>query len=603
MEQEKYDVFISYSRKDYVDEHKNVIPGNEVSKIKDALTNAGITYWFDEDGIYSGDNFVEKIVSNIENAKVFLFLSTANANKSLYTCKEIASADEFKKHIIPVRIDSTPYNKKVLFRIADLNYIEYYTNPHKGIEDMIRSIKAYLEKLAKADRERKEEEKKKELEKEKAKAKTIKEISEIEILVSKLDNDENGIDIDRKYLILRANKLDDETHRHRLIELIDNSGAIHKKHKVETHALEEKIAALEQIISSIDSNNNDDKSSHNKNFIIDWRHPKLIWQQVVRTFAQRNMVTNILFVFCFIVSIALFPICAVKVTCGFSLDNMRWFIYLSIVSCFYMYGIFYCLVNKRIGIYFLMLFPIMVSPLVFITLSDEWPNNYYVFERCFWLTIIETSISFSLFVLLLLKKNGCTAWKLMESEYPQIGIKGLTTIFFTYSLFIFFSFYVYSKGIDSFNKKISETFANEKDKENTDKLYLKRHDVWKKADLFSEKFKRYYEYIEEQRLDSILDSDYSKGEDGPRNGYWIQILGCLCEKYNNGLYVFDELEQLSNQAKSGQIHLKQIAPGLHYSYNETSISNVVGERNKKMELRKDTLEPRRKCSVTKDTIY
>ncbi len=29
----KYDVFISYSRKDYVDEQKNVIPDNVISKI------------------------------------------------------------------------------------------------------------------------------------------------------------------------------------------------------------------------------------------------------------------------------------------------------------------------------------------------------------------------------------------------------------------------------------------------------------------------------------------------------------------------------------------------------------------------------------------
>ena len=43
MEQTKYDVFISYSRKDYVDEQKNLIPGNEVSKIKDALTKAEIS--------------------------------------------------------------------------------------------------------------------------------------------------------------------------------------------------------------------------------------------------------------------------------------------------------------------------------------------------------------------------------------------------------------------------------------------------------------------------------------------------------------------------------------------------------------------------------
>ena len=54
MKQTQYDVFISYSRKDYVDEQKNIIPGNEVSKIKDALSEAGITYWFDEERIYSG---------------------------------------------------------------------------------------------------------------------------------------------------------------------------------------------------------------------------------------------------------------------------------------------------------------------------------------------------------------------------------------------------------------------------------------------------------------------------------------------------------------------------------------------------------------------
>lgn len=37
MEQTIYDVFISYSRKDYVDEQKCVISGNVVSKIKEAL--------------------------------------------------------------------------------------------------------------------------------------------------------------------------------------------------------------------------------------------------------------------------------------------------------------------------------------------------------------------------------------------------------------------------------------------------------------------------------------------------------------------------------------------------------------------------------------
>ena len=35
MEQKHYDVFISYSRKDYKDKNDNIIPDNIVSKIKE----------------------------------------------------------------------------------------------------------------------------------------------------------------------------------------------------------------------------------------------------------------------------------------------------------------------------------------------------------------------------------------------------------------------------------------------------------------------------------------------------------------------------------------------------------------------------------------
>ena len=61
----QYDVFISYSRKDYVDENQNVIPNNIVSQIKELLSNEGISYWFDEDGVGYGQDFIERIVSNI----------------------------------------------------------------------------------------------------------------------------------------------------------------------------------------------------------------------------------------------------------------------------------------------------------------------------------------------------------------------------------------------------------------------------------------------------------------------------------------------------------------------------------------------------------
>ena len=261
----KHDVFISYSRKDYVDEQKNVIPGNEVSKIKEALTEAGITYWFDEEGIYSGQNFVEKIVTNIENSKIFLFLSTVNANKSTWTCKEIASADEFNKHIIPVRIDSTPYNKKVLFRIADLDYIEYYTNPQKGMEDMIKSIQAYLAEFAAEEKRKKEEDEKrielerkkkeelkqqKELEEKRLKEKQEQLVSEIKLACDTLNNAEAKLEIDRESLLLRAKGVTDNLLYDQLTNLIKQGGTIHQKYQKENSDLVKELKEIKSIKSA-----------------------------------------------------------------------------------------------------------------------------------------------------------------------------------------------------------------------------------------------------------------------------------------------------------------------------------------------------------------
>ena len=158
MEQTKYDVFISYSRHDYVDDHENVIPNNEVSKIMKTLTDAGITYWIDREGLYSGDKFTEELPKIIKSAPIFVYLSTANANKSKYTSREIAIADEYGKYIIPVRIDMTPYSDKVIFRIADVSFIKYAVNPTKGREELVRSIKAFLEKEKETELQKKEEE-------------------------------------------------------------------------------------------------------------------------------------------------------------------------------------------------------------------------------------------------------------------------------------------------------------------------------------------------------------------------------------------------------------------------------------------------------------
>lgn len=137
----KYDVFISYSRKDYVDENNNVIPGNIISRIKEYLTKNGYTYWFDEDGIYSGDAFVGVITEAIQNSEIFLFISTKNSNKSEWTNHEIATAKFLKKKTIPFKVDDTIYHKSILMYLAPLDFIDYKKNPNQAFSALLTSIK------------------------------------------------------------------------------------------------------------------------------------------------------------------------------------------------------------------------------------------------------------------------------------------------------------------------------------------------------------------------------------------------------------------------------------------------------------------------------
>lgn len=141
----KYDVFISYSRKDYVDEGQ-VIPGNMLSKIKEAFKANSISYWFDEEGIYSGDEFASVLTGAIRNSRIFLFVSSVNSNQSRWTSNEISTALVFGKPVIPFRLDDSPYNDSVMMKIISYDYIEC-KDEKKAIEKLIRAVKHHLPEI------------------------------------------------------------------------------------------------------------------------------------------------------------------------------------------------------------------------------------------------------------------------------------------------------------------------------------------------------------------------------------------------------------------------------------------------------------------------
>ena len=129
----KYDVFISYSRKD----------STIVNSFKDKLVAAGYKIWMDKDGIESGDEFKRKIASAIRESKVFIFFSSATSNESEWTVKEVNYAIKKKIQIIPIKLDKADYNESVDFDLCGVDFIQ--CNGSKDIHDtvgkLLRSLK------------------------------------------------------------------------------------------------------------------------------------------------------------------------------------------------------------------------------------------------------------------------------------------------------------------------------------------------------------------------------------------------------------------------------------------------------------------------------
>ena len=139
-----YSVFISYARKDYVDDHNRIIPNNIISRVQNALRDAGISYWIDEEGLQAGDTFPVKIAQQIEHCQVFLFISTENSNQSPWVVNEIATAHYYHKPIIPFRYDTSSYHPGLMIYIASLQYIDYLANPKTALNDVVHAIQTAL---------------------------------------------------------------------------------------------------------------------------------------------------------------------------------------------------------------------------------------------------------------------------------------------------------------------------------------------------------------------------------------------------------------------------------------------------------------------------
>lgn len=139
--EKEYDIFISYSRKDYLmDDGKTPAPDKIVSKILKVLDAHSISYWIDKEGMYSSVQFAAVIEEQIASARCFLFVSTQASNASKYTLGEVFTAVEYEKPIIPFRADDSPFGKGIGFHLRPLDHIEYFKTGEEAFDKLVSSV-------------------------------------------------------------------------------------------------------------------------------------------------------------------------------------------------------------------------------------------------------------------------------------------------------------------------------------------------------------------------------------------------------------------------------------------------------------------------------
>ena len=136
----KYDVFISYSRKDT----------KIVDKICEAFDANGITYFIDRAGIGGGSEFPAELANAIKSSKLFLFIGSKNSYDSKFTQSEVVFAFNRKEkgEIIPYIIDGSNLPDELDFTFSAINRRNIKDHPIETV--LINDINSKLDRTQKS---------------------------------------------------------------------------------------------------------------------------------------------------------------------------------------------------------------------------------------------------------------------------------------------------------------------------------------------------------------------------------------------------------------------------------------------------------------------
>jgi hypothetical protein len=109
------DIFISYSRKDE----------SFIKQLYQALSDRGISAWYDREDIGVGSQWATEIVEGIRACRVFLLVLSPDSAASVNVRKEVDLAQRYQRQIVPLIWRATEIPVAMEYQLAGIQWMEF----------------------------------------------------------------------------------------------------------------------------------------------------------------------------------------------------------------------------------------------------------------------------------------------------------------------------------------------------------------------------------------------------------------------------------------------------------------------------------------------
>lgn len=120
-------VFVAYSKKDF----------EIVNSIIQKIQAQGVKLWLND--FESGENFAEKIVSELKASDCVLFFHSSNTNESQWIVRELNYALSIGKQVVPLKLDDSELSDVLNFHLDKVNFLQWNQEEEEQIIQLLIS--------------------------------------------------------------------------------------------------------------------------------------------------------------------------------------------------------------------------------------------------------------------------------------------------------------------------------------------------------------------------------------------------------------------------------------------------------------------------------